>query len=70
MQSVVSLRLSVCSSVSTLSLNQMTPDRDFLAPCAGRDYSAPEIETQGHRSRSKINAKVCVLHEYQLHEAV
>jgi len=48
----------------------MTPDRDFFAPCAGRDYSAPEIETQGHRSRSKINAKVCVLHEYQLHEAV
>ena len=34
------------------------------------DHSSPVIESQGHRSRSKVNARLCVLHEYLLRRTV
>jgi len=34
--------------------------------CMGHDHSSPGIESQGHRSESKVNAQMCVLYEYLL----
>jgi len=60
LRSIVSVR-----PFSFYLLNQLTLDLDFCI-CVGHDHSSPGIESQGHRSRSKISAKMFVLHEYLL----
>jgi len=32
----------------------------------GDDYNSPETDSQGHKSRSKVGAKMCALHDYLL----
>jgi len=44
-------------------LNQLTFDLDFFCICMGHNHSSPEVESQGRRSGSKINA-VCYMDVY------
>jgi len=48
-------RPSVC--FYSYLLSHLTSDRDCL--CMGYDHSSPGIESQGHGSKSKINAEMC-----------
>jgi len=32
----------------------------------GDDYNSPETDSQRHKSRSKVGAKMCALHDYLL----
>jgi len=61
-KAIGSVRLSVRLSVSPsfclfplCLLNRLTFDLEFFQ-CEGHDYISPGIESQGHRSRLKINA--------------
>ena len=59
LQSVMSIR----PSVFTLSFKPTDLFWSWFLLVVGHDCSSPGIETEGHRSRSKVDAEMCVLHE-------